>query len=123
MCRPLESERTSTTRSEAGCYLSGQGVVVVVGNYVDCSWIYEVCCASACTSGFITHVEAMSPPLGQHAFYAPRRGPATTPITFQSVPLRVPSPLKGEGQEGGGHGALMGARTGGGITGCARLNR
>ena len=52
-------ERGSGQRLAA---LSGQGVVVVVGNYVVCSWIYEVFCASACTSGFATHVEAMSPP-------------------------------------------------------------
>ena len=27
-----------------------------------CNWIYEEVASSACTSGFITHVEAMSPP-------------------------------------------------------------
>ena len=42
--------------------LGGQSVVVVVGNYIVCSWIYEVCCASTCTLGFVTRVETKSPP-------------------------------------------------------------
>jgi len=59
---PQESERTGTHRMEARRQLSGESVVVVVGNYVVCSWIYEVFCPSACTSGFITRVKARSPP-------------------------------------------------------------
>ena len=47
---------------EARCQLSSESVVVVVGNYVGCSWIYEVFCPSACTSGFTTRVKARSPP-------------------------------------------------------------
>ncbi len=42
--------------------LSSECVVVFVGNYKFADWIYEVICASACTSGFATHVETMSPP-------------------------------------------------------------
>jgi hypothetical protein len=42
--------------------LSGESVVVVVGNYKVCRWFSEVICTSACTSGFATDVEAMSPP-------------------------------------------------------------
>ena len=43
--------------------LSRQSVVVVVGNYWFCSWIYEETASSACTSGFTVRVEAKSPPL------------------------------------------------------------
>ena len=42
--------------------LSGECVVVVVGNYLVCRLFYEVICTSACTSGFATHVESRSPP-------------------------------------------------------------
>ena len=38
-------------------FLSSESVVVVVGNYRFCRWIYEVACSSACTKGFVTHVE------------------------------------------------------------------
>ena len=44
--------------------LSGESVVVVVGNYKCYRWIYEVLCSSACTSGFVTHVECRVVPRG-----------------------------------------------------------
>ena len=59
---PQLTGRTGTNRMEARCQLSSESVVVVVGNYVGCSWIYEVFCPSACTSGFTTRVKARSPP-------------------------------------------------------------
>jgi len=47
--------------------LSGESVVVVVGNYKCYSWIYEVRCSSACTSGFDTHVECrVAPCVGRY---------------------------------------------------------
>jgi len=42
--------------------LSGESVVVVVGNYSVTDLFTRLSVSSACTSGFITHVEAMSPP-------------------------------------------------------------
>ncbi len=42
--------------------LSGECVVVVVGNYKCYSWIYEVVCSSACTLGFVIHVECRVAP-------------------------------------------------------------
>src|SRR5690606_18581240 len=59
-----ESRRTSTAPARTAPYrvLSGECVVVVVGNYLVCRWFNEVICTSACTSGFATHVETRSPP-------------------------------------------------------------
>lgn len=51
--------------------LSGECVVVVVGNYFGCSWIYEEICTSACTSGFVTRVESRNAPETMATSYKP----------------------------------------------------
>jgi hypothetical protein len=47
--RPEGLRRAQARYGQRLADLSSQCVVVVVGNYVDCSWIYEVICPSACT--------------------------------------------------------------------------
>src|SRR5690554_2658613 len=54
--------RAHPARGHYGWFLGSECVVVVVGNYSFCSWIYEVTCPSACTRSFATSVEAVSPP-------------------------------------------------------------
>ena len=47
--------------------LSGQSVVVVVGNYKFAALFTRNATTSACSEGFVTHVETMSPPYLRNA--------------------------------------------------------
>lgn len=62
MTPEVQTHKHGSGRTAPYWVLSSECVVVVVGNYIGCSWIYEVDCPSACPFGFATRVEAMSPP-------------------------------------------------------------
>ena len=68
------------------------------------SRIYEEAASSACTSGFITHVEAMSPPLLlKRGLYGPTRG------TASAEPGSVPSPGRPDPPSGADYCVVPGA--------------
>ena len=69
--------------------LSGECVVVVVGNYKCYSWIYEVICSSACTQSFATHVEAMSPPVSVSVGHLPTLADSVRAFAQNSITERT----------------------------------